>query len=60
MDVCLKCEEMGLKDCANCTLGNPCLDCKDYDWKAKKCKSNGGCGEVLNKAVDNVKEEMKK
>lgn len=45
MEQCDICEEMGCKDCMNCPLGNPCLDCQDYDREKDICKSNGGCAE---------------
>lgn len=48
MDMCDICEEMGLKDCMNCWIGNPCLGCLDYDEHTQKCRSNGGCGEEEN------------
>ena len=43
MNQCDICEEMGCKDCMHCELGNPCLDCDDYDERTDKCTSNGGC-----------------
>jgi hypothetical protein len=45
MNQCDICEEMGMKDCMNCTLGNPCLGCQDYDKANHICTSNGACGE---------------
>lgn len=44
MDQCDICEEMGLKDCQHCYLGNPCIGCEDYDVENDKCKSDGACG----------------
>lgn len=38
---CDYCEE---RDCLDCTLGNPCLGCDDYDRKNDRCTSNGACG----------------
>ena len=48
MNQCDICEEMGLKDCKHCSLGNPCLGCSDYDAQKDICKSNGGCGGDAN------------
>ena len=45
MNQCDICEEMGCKDCMNCYLGNPCLNCEDYNRQTDTCKSNGGCAE---------------
>ena len=38
-NLCDFCEE---RNCALCSIGNPCLGCEDY--KEGKCTSNGGCG----------------
>ena len=46
MNQCDICEEMGLKDCLHCYLGNPCIGCTEYDEKNDICKSNGGCGTI--------------
>lgn len=43
MFVCDVCEEMDEPDCRLCPLGNPCLDCMDYDKENDVCKSNGAC-----------------
>lgn len=45
MNQCDVCEEVGLNDCINCYLGNPCLDCVDYDKAKHICMSDGGCAE---------------
>lgn len=45
MNQCEICEEMGCKDCMRCSLGNPCLGCKDYDERTDTCRSNGGCAD---------------
>lgn len=42
---CDICED---RDCMNCTIGNPCLGCLDYDWENDVCLSNGGCGAKEN------------
>ena len=44
MNQCDICEEIGCKDCMNCYLGNPCINCDDYDKQTHICKSNGACG----------------
>lgn len=49
MTQCEICQEMGNYDCQFCGLGNPCLDCEDYDIKNDMCKSNGGCGDDKTK-----------
>lgn len=41
---CEVCEEMGCNDCERCYLGNPCVECKDYDEHTGNCVSDGGCG----------------
>ena len=46
MTQCEMCEEMGNHDCKYCSLGNPCLGCKDYDAENDKCKSDGGCADT--------------
>ena len=55
MTQCDICEEMGINDCRLCYLGNPCIECKDYDADEDKCTSNGACGErkveYINKEV---------
>ena len=43
---CETCEEMGYKDCVDCYLGNPCLNCEDYDRQNDVCKSSGGCADM--------------
>ena len=48
MNQCDICEEMGCKDCMHCELGNPCLNCKDYNEQADICTSNGGCGAEMS------------
>lgn len=45
MTQCEICEEMESSDCKYCSLGNPCLNCEDYDVENDTCKSNGGCAE---------------
>lgn len=40
MYVCDICEE---RSCKDCSFGNPCLGCPDYDRTKDDCKSNGGC-----------------
>ena len=40
MYVCDICEE---RSCKDCTFGNPCLGCLDYDRTKDVCKSNGAC-----------------
>lgn len=42
MTQCEICVEMGCTDCVNCYLGNPCLNCEDYDGQNDVCKSSGG------------------
>lgn len=49
MTQCEICQEMGYYDCKFCSLGNPCLGCKDYDIDNDKCKSNGGCADEEQK-----------
>lgn len=46
MTQCEECQEIGECDCKHCSLGNPCLGCKDYDAENEICKSDGGCGEM--------------
>lgn len=41
-DVCDYCLDEE-RDCKMCSLGNPCLNCEDYDNVSDTCKSNGGC-----------------
>ena len=48
MGQCDICEEMGMADCENCYLGNPCLNCPGYDAKAHECMVNGECAEAGN------------
>lgn len=45
VDTCELCEEYGDHDCKRCNLGNPCIDCDDYDMWNDTCKSNGACGD---------------
>ncbi len=52
MSQCDICEEMGTNDCMRCSLGNPCINCTDYDERADKCKSNGGCGDRMQPQRD--------
>lgn len=40
---CDMCREWGECDCKFCSIGNPCLDCDDYDAENDECKSHGGC-----------------
>ena len=40
MYVCDICED---RLCIDCTFGNPCLGCPDYDRTKDECKSNGAC-----------------
>lgn len=35
------------QDCINCPIGNPCLNCPDYDRKHDTCKSDGACGKEI-------------
>lgn len=44
MEPCDVCRETGNDDCMNCSWGNPCLDCDDYDRRTHDCKSEGACG----------------
>lgn len=47
-DICeYLCENIANMDCINCYLGNPCINCVDYDIKTHKCISNGGCAEEI-------------
>ena len=41
--LCFQCADLGDDDCKMCPLGNPCLNCEDYDKVNGLCKSNGGC-----------------
>lgn len=41
--LCDICIELGMNNCINCTLGNPCLGCEDYEEDTITCKSGGGC-----------------
>ena len=41
-DICDFCIDGG-RDCMMCPLGNPCLNCEDYDKVNGICMSNGGC-----------------
>ena len=41
-DICDCCPD-GEHDCMRCSLGNPCLNCEDYDVMNGLCKSDGGC-----------------
>jgi hypothetical protein len=41
--LCFQCADLGDDDCKMCPLGNPCLNCEDYDKVNGICKSNGGC-----------------
>lgn len=41
--LCFQCADLGDDDCMMCPLGNPCLNCEDYDKVNGLCKSNGGC-----------------
>lgn len=38
-DICDYCED---KDCEDCYLGNPCIECRDYDREREVCLSDGG------------------
>jgi hypothetical protein len=44
-DLCDLCEEYGGHDCKRCKLGNPCIDCADYDMETDTCTSKGACGD---------------
>lgn len=48
MTQCDVCEEVhGINTpCDTCSLGNPCLGCKDY--QNNECISNGGCASSDN------------
>lgn len=46
MTQCEICEEMGVNDCKYCYLGNPCLNCDDYEQEHDTCMSLGGCGKT--------------
>lgn len=54
--LCDICIELGMDNCVNCELGNPCLGCKDYDEEATTCKSEGGCG-VMRMAMPQPQKE---
>ena len=41
--LCFQCADLGDEDCKMCPLGNPCLNCEDYDKVNGICMSNGGC-----------------
>ena len=41
-DICDFCQEEE-RNCLMCPLGNPCLNCEDYDKVNGICMSNGGC-----------------
>ena len=43
LNQCEICIEMGQDDCENCYLGNPCIECDDYDEVKHTCKSDGAC-----------------
>ena len=43
--LCFQCADLGDDDCKMCPLGNPCLNCEDYDKVNDICKSNGGCAQ---------------
>lgn len=43
--LCFQCADLGDEDCKMCPLGNPCLNCEDYDKVNDICKSNGGCAQ---------------
>ena len=47
MTPCEKCEEYGDLDCKHCYLGNPCIDCTDYDPVNDTCTSKGACMVIL-------------
>jgi len=53
MDACELCYEYENLDCKYrckyCALGNPCIDCADYDRVKDTCKSSGACGDPANK-----------
>ena len=51
-DLCEECEECGDHDCKRCNLGNPCIDCDDYDMETGTCTSEGACGDP-NKMSNN-------
>ena len=61
MYVCDICED---RLCKDCTFGNPCLGCSEYDRTKDECKSNGACasareekhlnGEVIRCEVDSL------
>ena len=60
MNRCDICKEIGIMNCKNCYLGNPCKGCEDYDEHADICISNGGCqGQDSNLPSDDVKPHMK-
>ncbi len=48
-DTCELCKEYGVQDCKRCHLGNPYIDCEDYDRVNDTCKSNGACQDPANK-----------
>lgn len=55
-DTCELCYEydLGCNDrCKYCALGNPCIDCEDYDRVNDTCTSEGACGD-LNKHTDST------
>ena len=41
-DICDFCQDEE-RDCMMCPLGNPCLNCEDYNKVNGICMSNGGC-----------------
>lgn len=42
MITCEFCDD--ISHCRDCSLGNPCLGCEDYDAEDDACYSDGGCG----------------
>lgn len=54
MDTCELCYELGIIDknsCKYCALGNPCIDCADYDIENDTCTSEGACGDSDKKCI---------
>lgn len=50
-DICDYCFDEE-RDCKMCSLGNPCLNCEDYDTEYDRCKSNGTCYDVAERRTD--------
>lgn len=55
MDTCELCKEYGVHDCKRCNLGNPCIDCADYDMWNDTCTSEGACGDFNKGGSDEAR-----